>query len=141
MPSGPAHLHRRFGDDGTAWAYLKRRGFHCHRGIILPPYRWYDATKGEWDAILYLVQEWDWDYDWLMAPDGPPAASPLYRAVRTVRRASAGPLRVWDKHWTRLQMWYYCVARYNVRKWWYIGTGRRKMWEGDPFEGGEDIRW
>lgn len=59
MPSGPAHLHEKFGHDGSAWGVLRQRGFTHHHGVIALPDR--PLTTEERDAIDYLVLEWDWD--------------------------------------------------------------------------------
>lgn len=129
MPSGPPHLHQRFGDDWTAWRYLRRRGFTMSRAVVSPPCQSYDPTKGEWDAVTYLIQEWDWDYDQTRAPESPPEQPPLLRARSWLLRVSSVPLRVRDRHWGRLQMWWYCVAKYEMRKRWHYATGRRKLWD------------
>lgn len=129
MPSGPAHLHLRFGDDWTAWMYLKRRGFTHSRFIVKPPFRGYKITKGESDAIDYLWLEWDWAYAPSLAPETPPEGSLLRRALRWLLRASSGLLRVRDKHLRSYQMWWYCAAKYELRRRWYYVTGRRKEWD------------
>lgn len=137
MPQGPAHLHVQFGDDGTAWNYLKRLGFTNNKGMIHPPYRSYSISEEEWDAITYLAQEWDWDFSRAGAPEGVFATSWPHQYRRWAMRRLAGALRVRDKHVTRLQMWWYCRAKDKLREWWYTGTGRRAKWEelyGSPCE-------
>lgn len=60
MPSGPAELHKKWGDDGAAWAYLAERGFKHDRGIIAKVDR--PLMDDEQSAIDYLFMEWDWAY-------------------------------------------------------------------------------
>ena len=80
MPSGPAHLHKRYVDDDVAWQYLRRRGFTRRRGVIAPPYRGHRLSKGESDAIDYLWMEWDWSYAPSEAPESMPEVSmPTWR--------------------------------------------------------------
>lgn len=62
MPSGPPHLHEKFGDDGVAWAFLKERGF-THIKCVIQPKDNHELTNDELDAIDYLILEWDWDYN------------------------------------------------------------------------------
>lgn len=122
MPQGPARLHQLFGDDGTAWAYLKRRGFIIQSpfmGRIIPPYLGYKITSREEDAIDYLFMEWDWVYDPLGAPSVALGRSRLRQPRRWLLRRSAGPLRVIDKYLRRWQMW-----------WWEV-RHRREEWEAD----------
>lgn len=136
MPSGPAHLHERFGDDWTAWLYLRRRGFTADKGVVSPPWRGHTVTEGESDAIDYLFMEWDWAYLPDRAPEKPPERSRLLRWRAWLSRVSSGPLRVRDKYLGRWHMWWYCVAKYELRRRWYYATGRRKLWDegGDPVE-------
>lgn len=63
MPQGPAHLHEKFGDDGVAWEWLESRGFTHNKGVIKKPHAKYVLTDADYDAIDYLILEWDWDYD------------------------------------------------------------------------------
>lgn len=139
MPQGPAHLHARFGDDGTAWAYLRRRGYRNGRGVINPPWVGYVMTDPEWDAVVYLVQEWDWWFDRSGAPGEAPGGSMVSQARRWLLRVSSGPLRVWDKYEARWAMWWICVAKYELRKRWYYATGRREEWDGDPLKDIQDL--
>lgn len=127
MPSGPAFLHARFFDDNVAWRYLRRRGFIHTRFVISPPYLGYDPTEKEWDAVQYLIQEWDWDYWGRGAPTRPAAITRLYRARRWGSRVSAGPLRVLDKHLSRLSMWWVCGPKHTIRGWW--AKLRGKPWD------------
>lgn len=136
MPQGPAHLHRLFGDDGNAWYYLQLRGFTHSKGIIAPPHRHHRLTQMEENAVDYLFMEWDWAYAPTRATETPPERSMLLSWGLWLRRASSGPLRVIDKHKRSLQMWWYCVAKYGLRKRWYYITGRRKLWdEGEEWLG------
>lgn len=61
MPSGPAHLHERWGDDGAAWQFLKERGF-THVAFVIQAKPDNAMDDDEMSAIEYLVLEWDWDY-------------------------------------------------------------------------------
>lgn len=129
MPSGPAHLHARFGDDWVAWKYLQRRGFTMAKGFVSPPFQSYVMSQMEDDAVDYLLMEWDWDYNVARAPESLSAASPLGRCRRYLLRLFSGPLRVRDRHLRDLQMWWHCDMRFRLRRRWYILTGRRKLWE------------
>ena len=60
MPQGPAHLHEKFGDDASAWAFLRERGFAHDQGVIQKPDR--EITAEEFEAIDYLCLEWDWAF-------------------------------------------------------------------------------
>ncbi len=62
MPSGPAHLHERFGDDATAWEYLAERDWHHDRGRFFYAGDERELTQDERDAAAYLVLEWDWEW-------------------------------------------------------------------------------
>ena len=103
MPSGPAHLHARFVNDSVAWDYLRRRGFKHKRFVISPPYRQYQLTKGESDAIDYLWMEWDWAYAPSEAHGTCLEATRVYRARAWLSRVSSGPLRVRDAYLARLR--------------------------------------
>lgn len=61
MPSGPIELHRKWGDDGTAWEALKAN-YKEHRGIIYPKVAGYEPTDEEDSAIRYMIMEWDYGY-------------------------------------------------------------------------------
>ena len=51
-----------FKNDGEAWNYLEERGYTDKHFVIQLPIR--DMAEGEWDAVGYLCNEWDWDcYD------------------------------------------------------------------------------
>lgn len=62
MPSGPAHLHERWGDDGAAWDFLASRGF-AHVKSVIQPKDNHELDLDEQSAIEYLILEWDWDYN------------------------------------------------------------------------------
>lgn len=130
MPSGPAYLHRMFGDDWVAWTYLRRRGFfRVQGGIIVPPYQGYKPNQREENALGYLFMEWDWCYEPSRALPMGIGMLRLHQYRLRLRRLFAGPLRVWDKHVRNWSMWWHCVARYEIRKRWHYATGRRKEWD------------
>lgn len=129
MPSGPAHLHLLFGDDWNAWVYLRRRGFTNDKGIASPPWQGHKITEMEEKAIDYLFMEWDWCYNPLAAPETPPERSMLLSWRAWALRVLSGPLRVRDKHLRSWQMWWYCAAKYELRRRWYYITGRRDEWD------------
>lgn len=62
MPSGPDHLHEKWGDDGAAWKYLQSLGWTHTKGVIQPK-PGHEMTDEERDAIEYLCLEWDWGYE------------------------------------------------------------------------------
>jgi len=63
MPQGRAVLRGEFGDDATAWNFLKALGFTEYRFIIRVPVG-RTLTKKENDAIEFLVTEYDWEVEW-----------------------------------------------------------------------------
>ena len=60
MSQSTPERQAKWRDDATAISYLKERGFR-----LLPEWQWLapigrtDATEEEADAILYLIEEWD----------------------------------------------------------------------------------
>ena len=61
MPQTTAERAARWpGMDGEATAYLKAQGYRLTKGWHwVPPTPDHEPTYKEADAILYLVQEWD----------------------------------------------------------------------------------
>lgn len=64
MPSGSPTRHTRWGDDSNAVAYLQRQGYVLNRNWLWePPPRiksWSDVAVLEEDAVIYLIEEWDY---------------------------------------------------------------------------------
>lgn len=68
MPQATPELQAKFpGMDVEAWEALTTN-YDEHRFLIYPKVVGYKPTERESDAIDYLIQEWDWDYDaeWLV---------------------------------------------------------------------------
>lgn len=63
MPSGPAHLHERWGDDEAAWGYLRARGYTQRAGNISPPPGRGVCMDEEASALDYLHLEWDYTFE------------------------------------------------------------------------------
>ena len=61
MPSSTPERQARWGSDGAASDYLAARGFRLRRDWcwVLPEGR-DDADETEADAIIYLIEEWDY---------------------------------------------------------------------------------
>lgn len=64
MPSAPAELQDKFpGMDSEAIEVLEKHGWSMSPGFIWsPPAPTYKPSQREWDAIDYLIQEWDYGY-------------------------------------------------------------------------------
>jgi hypothetical protein len=61
MPSGPPELHKKWKDDHTASQYLIDRGYVLTRDWQWDlPHSQYLMTGEEFEAIYYLVHEWDY---------------------------------------------------------------------------------
>jgi hypothetical protein len=62
MPQAPQWLRNKFpGDDAEALAVLEAN-FNDDRGMLSLKDPTYKMTDREWEAILYLVHEWDYGY-------------------------------------------------------------------------------
>ena len=57
MPQTSDELRKKFEDDADACAVLENAGWFYHRGWWAYPT--HEPTDREWDAIQYLVEEWD----------------------------------------------------------------------------------
>ena len=60
MPQASPELKAAYDGDNEAWNFLKDRGFTEERFLIHIPTE-KKLTKEEYDAIEYLITEWDWD--------------------------------------------------------------------------------
>ena len=60
MPQAPNELRAKFEDDRVAWDVLKDN-FIDHRGLIKPK-PGYVPNDRDFEAIDYLVLEWDYAY-------------------------------------------------------------------------------
>lgn len=65
MPQATPELRAKFPEqDSEAWKVLEdSQRFMEFRFLIFPADPSYTPTEREGDAIDYLIQEWDWDYD------------------------------------------------------------------------------
>lgn len=61
MPQAPDYLRAKFAHDGEAWAALGDN-FTDTRGLIRPK-PGHKPTDREFDAIDYLVMEWDYAWE------------------------------------------------------------------------------
>ncbi len=62
MPQAPDSLRKKFpGSDREALAVLKEN-FTETKGLISKKLATYKPTRREWDAVDYLIQEWDYAY-------------------------------------------------------------------------------
>ena len=64
MPSGPAHLHERWGHDGAALAHLESVGLKPNRGGIFQISRSKQLSETDISALDYLFMEWDYGTEW-----------------------------------------------------------------------------
>lgn len=63
MPSGPTHLHARFGSDAKAIELLEAAGYRMDAGFVFhPPCEKHGMSADEMDAVDYLCLEWDYGY-------------------------------------------------------------------------------
>lgn len=65
MPSGPPELHAKWKDDGNACRFLEAAGYKLRPEWLwdLPPGKTEDqVTAEEYEAMAYLVWEWDYGY-------------------------------------------------------------------------------
>lgn len=61
MPQAPDHLRAKFADDSAAFEALGFN-FFCLPGGVIYPKEGYVPNAHEWDAIDYLIMEWDYGY-------------------------------------------------------------------------------
>lgn len=67
MPQSTPERRERWKDDQTAIAFLKERGYK-----LRPDWHWerpqaHEPTEDERDAIIYLIEEWDFG-PWIHPP-------------------------------------------------------------------------
>lgn len=62
MPQGRPELHAFWEHDGRAWEHLEPN-FTSEDSIIRQKDPSYKPTFVDWQAIEYLVTEWDWGFD------------------------------------------------------------------------------
>jgi hypothetical protein len=62
MPSARERLRQIFSSDAEALAVLNKNFTVSRGGVIQPRVSEYKATSQEYDALDYLMMEWDYDY-------------------------------------------------------------------------------